>query len=693
MTFKRLAAPNILPPVAPEKPFQQTHHGYVLADEFHWLKDADYPDVKNTDILDYLNQENTYFKQVMQPHETLVETLFTEFKNREQPVETSVPWRENGFEYRWYFPENAEYRIWARTAVNTNNEQILLDENIESANTEFYTLSHLSISPNNRYMAWSVDDTGSERFTIYIKDLQDDCQLVEVITQTSGEIEWSQNSTGFFYTLVSEEWRPYQVQYHELHTAITRDKIIYTEQDQSYFVGIDKTQSAEFLLISTGSHTTNEVYIVPSASPLQPLELMAGREHNMQYDVDHAQGYFYIRTNDQHENFRIAKTAQNTPELKAWQTWITGSDTHYITGLVSFATYAAIELRVDGLAQIQIKPYQGEAHYIQFDETAFAAHIGNNPEFDPAFLRINYGSMITPNSVYDYHVNNQTLTLKKTQQIPSGYDKDQYITERLWAKAKDGAKIPISIVYKKGFIADGSRPMHLYGYGAYAMAMEPEFSKTALSLLDRGFSYAIAHIRGGDEMGYNWYTQGKLAQRQNTFSDFIDCAEYLIAEKYVSRGNISISGRSAGGELMGAVTVQNPDLWRSVILGVPFVDVLNTMLDDSLPLTPIEWPEWGNPLADKSDYELIASYSPYDNIKQQAYPPMMVTGGLNDPRVTYWEPAKWTAKMRKLKTDQHLLVMRMHMGAGHFSSSGRFARLKDDAEEFTFMLLAHGITA
>ncbi len=692
MVFTRLTTSIQPAPKAVEKPYQQTHHGAVLSDEFAWLKDPHYPKVTSPDILSYLEQENTYFKDTLAPHSRLTDTLFAELKSREENVKTSLPWIDNGYEYRWYYPENAEYKIWVRKPLNSNKETTLLDENNEAQSIEFYTLNQLSISPDNRFMAWSVDDTGSERFTIYIKDLSDYTRLPQVITQTSGDIEWSQDSSGFFYTLVSEEWRPYQVQFHTLHTDTKNDHIIYTEQDQSFFVGIDTSQSSEFIFISTGSHTVNEVFIVPSTSPLQPLTLMASRNLEMQYDVDHANAHFYIRVNDQHENFRLALTPQNTPEYAAWQTFISGSDEHYITGFISFSTYLALEVRVNGLAQVLIKPYQGNEHFIEFPHSSFSAHLGNNPEFASEHIRLSYDSMVTPHSIYDYDLTTRTLILRKTQQIPSGYNPNDYETERLWAKAKDGTRIPISIVYKKGFKQDGSHPMHLYGYGAYAIAMEPEFSKSALSLLDRGFSYAIAHIRGGDEMGYAWYTQGKLKHRQNTFSDFIDCAEFLIAKNYVQRGNISISGRSAGGELMGAVTIQAPDLWRSVTLGVPFVDVLNTMLDESLPLTPIEWPEWGNPLTSKTDYKTIAAYSPYDNITQTEYPPMMVTGGLNDPRVTYWEPAKWTAKMRKYKTDNNLLVMRMHMGAGHFSSSGRFASLKDEAEEFTFMLLAHGIS-
>ncbi|AWB69120.1 S9 family peptidase [Saccharobesus litoralis] len=691
VTFPRLPALNSQAPKALQRNYTNTYHGFELSDPFHWLKDPSYPKVDDKDVIAYLEQENDYFAQFIEPQQPLVERLYQEFKGREQPQETSVPWVKNGYEYRWYFPEGKEYKVWLRKPLAGGDEVVILDENIQAQGKKFYSVASVSVSPDNQYLAWSFDDDGSERFSIRVKNLLSGELQADKIEQTSGELVWSADSQQFLYTLVSDEWRPYLVKAHTLGQADATDVSIYEEKDSGFFIHLGKTSSGQYVLIATGSHTFGEVYTLPSGDFAAKPQLLAGRDIKMEYDVDHAHGQFFIRSNDQHKNFRVATVADLAPTYDNWRTLIAGSDSHYITGVTAFAEQLVIEEKVNGLEQIRLRAYDGAEYTIEFPEAVYSAGLGNNPEFSQPHLRISYESMVSPHTVYDYQLASKKLLLRKQQDIPSGYDASQYQTERLWATARDGMKVPISIVYKKGFKQDGSQPMHLYAYGAYGMGMTPEFSKVNLSLLDRGFSYAIAHVRGGDELGYQWYLDGKLDKRSNTFNDFIDVAEFLIKQGYVSQGNISISGRSAGGELMGAVTVQRPDLWRSVILGVPFVDVLNTMLDDSLPLTPIEWPEWGNPITSKADYATIASYSPYDNIAKVAYPPMMVTGGINDPRVTYWEPAKWTAKMRAYKTDNNLLVMRMHMGAGHFSSSGRYARLKDDAQEFAFMLLAHGI--
>ncbi|NTS77117.1 S9 family peptidase [Catenovulum sp. SM1970] len=691
--YPRLKADaNTVAPVADKKSYTAQYHDFKLSDDYNWLKDKSYPEINDEPVLDYLKEENAYFESFIKPHQALVDTLFEEYKGREDDEETSVPWVKNGYQYRWYFEKGAEYRTWVRKALTGDTtEHVILDEAVEAKSYEFYKVADISVSPNNQYLAWSVDTNGSERFTIYIKDLKTGELLKDTITQTSGDIIWANDSKTLLYVIVSEEWRPFEAKAHVLGTDNTADKTLYKESDIGFFVGIDKSHSGDYLVIRTASHTVAENYVVKADAPLSPLTLMASRDKAIDYYVDHAHGDFYIRTNDQHVNFHIAKTKDTEPTFDNWQTLIAPSDEVYFTGLLPLKNTLVVQERKQGLDQVRLFSYQGEQSYVAFPEAAYSANLGNNPEFDQNHIRINYESMVTPESVLDYQFAEQKLVTKKERNIPSGYDKSQYQTERLWAPARDGAKIPISIVYKKGFKRDGSQPVHLYAYGAYGLGMSANFSTINLSLLDRGFAYAIAHIRGGDEMGYQWYLDGKLEKRQNTFNDFIDSANFLIEQQYTSKGNISISGRSAGGELMGVVTVQAPELWRSVILGVPFVDVLNTMLDDTLPLTPIEWPEWGNPIKSAKDYQTILAYSPYDNIEKRDYPPMMVTGGLNDPRVTYWEPAKWTAKMREYKTDDNLLVMRMHMGAGHFSSSGRYARLLDYAQEFAFMLKAHGI--
>ena len=404
--------------------------------------------------------------------------------------------------------------------------------------------------------------------------------------------------------------------------------------------------------------------------------------------MDHNAGRFVIRTNDTHRNFRLATADPENPD--DWTELLPAGDSHYFTTCAPFAGFLAIMQRVDGLETLTIRTWEGDSHEVSFPEDVFTLTFGMNAESDQSHVRLVYQSMVTPSTTYDYDVRTRTLTLRKQQEIPSGYDKSAYGTTRLMATARDGAEVPVSVVYPKDYPRDGSGKLHLYGYGAYGLAMRPSFSAARLSLLDRGFAYAIAHVRGGDEMGYHWYEDGKLDKRTNTFNDFVDAARFLVDAGWAREGNISISGGSAGGELMGAVTLQAPELWRAVVLQVPFVDVLNTMLDGSLPLTPIEWPEWGNPIENKADFDNIASYSPYDNIEARDYPWQMVTGGLNDPRVTYWEPAKWTAKMRAMKTDDNPLVMKINMGAGHGGKTGRFQRIQETAEEYTFVLKAFG---
>ncbi|MEO0813419.1 MAG: prolyl oligopeptidase family serine peptidase, partial [Myxococcota bacterium] len=480
---------------------------------------------------------------------------------------------------------------------------------------------------------------------------------------------------------------------HTLGTNADSDEVLYEEKDSGFFAGLSRSQSGEFIFIGSGDHVTSEVYAVPASNPRAKPLVFAPRKKGHQYDVDHANGTFYIRTNDTHENFRIVTAAEDSPAQAHWKELIGGSDSTYIRGISSFKNFLAIQERVDGLDQIRIRNYDGSEHRVAFPEAAYAAGMGSNPEFDISTLRLNYESMVTPDTVYDYDVSGKTLNVLKVQEIPSGYSATQYVTERRMAKARDGVSVPVSIVYRKDLKKGAGNPLHLYGYGAYGYGMPPGFSTNRLSLLDRGFVYAIAHIRGGDEMGYSWYTSGKLDKRTNTFNDFVDVARFLVEEGYVQSGDITISGGSAGGELMGAVVNQAPELFRGVVAHVPFVDVLNTMLDTSLPLTPMEWPEWGNPIEDKAAFEFIRSYSPYDNVEAKAYPPIMITGGLNDPRVTYWEPAKWAAKLRATKTDDNLLLLKINMGAGHAGKTGRFVRLQEAAEEYTFLLMATGRAA
>jgi len=684
------SATELPAPIAAKKPFASTHHGVSLSDPYHWLKDPGYPTVEDKEILAHLEAENAYYRAYMDPHEALTTKIYDEVIGRIKQDDSSVPHKNGPYFYHWKFSEGAQYRTWMRREQSSDEAVVMLDEVALADGHEYFRLGGLAITPAHDVLAWSTDTDGSERFTIAIKTLATDSAAESIhedsIAGTSGSITWAADGQRFLYTLLSKEHRPYKVMLHTLGTDVAEDTCIYEEADPSFFVGVGKTSSRRFITISAGDHVTTETRIIPADAPESPPILVAPREAGKEYYLDDGPDAFLIRTNDTHKNFRIATAPLDNPGKAQWAEVVAASQDHYLTGLKAFKDFFVIEERKEGQEQIRIRDYQGAEHYIEFPEPSFSAGLGANSEFETQVLRIGYDSMITPPSVIDYHLGDKRLEVLKIQEIPSGYDKSGYRTERLIATSHDGTSVPISVVYPKGFKKDGSQPVHLYAYGAYGMAMTPSFSAARLSLLDRGFAYAIAHIRGGDEMGYHWYEEGKLFSRTNTFHDFIACAEHLIAEGFSAKGQISISGGSAGGTLMGAVTNMRPDLWRAVVAHVPFVDVLTTMLDDTLPLTPIEWPEWGNPILDKKAYDYIQSYSPYDQVSPQDYPNMMVTAGLNDPRVTYWEPAKWVAKLREFKTNDKLLLSKTNMGAGHGGKSGRFEKYLEVAEEYTFLV-------
>ncbi|MFC4346364.1 S9 family peptidase [Kordiimonas lipolytica] len=678
--LKAPASPK--PPMAARKPYEASHHGITFEDPYFWLKDPGYPEVTDKDILGYLKQENDYFETIMKDHAGLTDTLFEEIKGRIKEDDESVPWADGSYEYRWAFAKGAEYRAWYRREKGATEWDVLLDENVEAEGHEFFKLGGMAVSPCGRYLAFSTDTNGSERFTARVRDLVTGEMLAVEIVEASGEIVWAADSSGFYYVKVSKEWRPYLVNFHALGGE---DSKVYEESDTSFFVHIRRTSSKSHLVIRSADHVTAENLVVRLDDPSAAPALVRAREAGHDYTVDHdGAGHFYIRSNGEQKNFSIYKAPVDAPA--DWSLLLEGSASLYLTGMQAFDGFLAVEEKQDGLDQIRLVFTDGNSCHIGMPEPVYEVGLGTNAEFGQKHVRLVYSSLVTPPSVFDYDLSSGTLTLKKEQEIPSGYDKSQYASERLMVTVRDGVEVPVSLVYKKDW--KKGAPLHLYGYGAYGLGMSPGFSATRLSLLDRGFAYAIAHIRGGDELGYGWYEDGKLEKRTNTFNDFVDVARYLENEGYASKGGISISGGSAGGELMGAVVNQAPDLFKGVVLHVPFVDVLNTMLDADLPLTPIEWPEWGNPIKDKTAFETIQGYCPYTNIEAKDYPPMLVTGGLNDPRVTYWEPAKWTAKLRATKTDDNLLMMKINMGAGHGGKSGRFERYREVAEEYTFLLMA-----
>lgn len=679
---------RIAPPRAIKKPHSSEHHGVTVHDDYVWLRDPGYPEVKDPEIINHLEAENAWFNHRMANRQGVIDALFKEMRGRIKEADKSVPQKDGDFVYWIEFEEGAEYKKWWRRPVGApadgSADELILDEVTLAEGKDYFRLGAISVSQNGRMLAYSIDDNGSERFTARIRDLETGELLADEIPGTLSSLIWVGGDTGIVYSLANENWRTDNARLHWLGKPNSEDVELYHEDDEGFRVGASMSANEQWLIISASDHETSEVRLVPISDPLAKPLLVKPREKGVEYDVDEREGTLYIHANDVHENFRVATAPLSAPE--EWSTLIEGTDRFYITGFELFRDFYVVEGRLDGLDRIEVRYYDDPARIepIDFPEESYTASTGDNPEWAMDRLRISYQSMVSPATTYDYDVADRRLDVLKVQEIPSGYDATLYQTERLMIAARDGTQVPVSIVYRKDREPRG--PLHLYGYGAYGIAIEPGFSTSRLSLVDRGFAYAIAHIRGGDDLGRAWYKAGKLGQRTNTFTDFVDVAKALIEKGYTQAGAISISGGSAGGELMGAVANSDPALWGAVVAHVPFVDVLATMLDATLPLTPGEWPEWGNPIEDKAAFDLIRSYSPYDQVRAQAYPPIMVTAGLNDPRVTYWEPAKWVAKLRELKTDSNELILKTNMGAGHGGKSGRFESLKETAEEFAFIL-------
>jgi oligopeptidase B len=677
-----------LPPIAARRSHQVSHHGVTIEDPYAWLRDAGYPDVTDSDVLAYLNAENAYFEAAMAPHQPLVDTLFAEMRGRIKEADESVPQKDGDWLYWRSFDEGAQYRKWWRSPVAGGDRRLILDEPALAEGKDYFRLGGMDVSPDGRLLAYAIDDNGSERFTIRIKNLETGEHLPETIEGTLGAFLFAGDGTSLLYGLVNEHWRIDVAKLHRLGTPIAEDVELYREADEGFQVGLGLTQSRHWIAIGTGDHVTSEVRLLPFDDPTAAPILVAERKPGREYDVEEHDDTLFIRTNDTHTNFRLVTAAIERPS--EWTELIAPSADFYLTDVSTFADFFVVEGREHGLDRVYLHDYAGgPGRQIDFPEASYSAGLDDNPEYEVATLRLSYESMVTPGTVLDYDVATGARTILKVQEIPSGYDASQYATERLEVTVRDGTRVPVSIVYRRDFARPG--PLYLYGYGAYGLAIEPGFSTSRLSLLDRGMAFAIAHIRGGDDLGQQWYLDGKLEKRANTFNDFVDVARGLVERGYTTAGRIAIAGGSAGGELMGAVINDAPELWGAVAAHVPFVDVLNTMLDPTLPLTPGEWPEWGNPIEDKAAFDLIRGYSPYDNVRAQAYPPLLVTAGLNDPRVTYWEPAKWVARLRAARTDANLLLMKTNMGAGHGGKSGRFESLRETAEEFAFILWQLGL--
>lgn len=682
------------PPIPQQKEHESHYHGHVLKDEFSWLRAENWqdvmrdPSVLDADIRAYLEAENSYAESTMADTSALQETLFSEMKGRIKEDDSSVPAPDGPYLYYTSFITGGQHARFCRKSGEDAPEQVLIDGNALAEGQAYYNIGGVSHSPNHRYIAYAYDDKGSEYYTVRIYDIEEDKLLDDVIENSNGGVVWANDSQTMFYTQLDENHRPKEVFRHKLGTPTQEDQSVYEEKDSGFFIGVGQTQSGRYILIAAHDHQTSEVHLIDADAPTAPLQCVTPRQEGHEYSVEHIDNRFIIHTNkDGAEDFKIMSAPLDNFAIENWTDIEPHRPGRLILDVIAFKHHMVRLEREHGLPQIIIRNWADNSeHAINFAEEAYSLGMSAGYEFDTTSLRFYYSSMTRPSETYDYDMARRDRVLRKTQQIPSGHDPAQYVTKRLMAKAHDGEDIPISLVMRADTKRDGTAPLLLYGYGSYGISIPASFSTNRLSLVDRGFIYAIAHIRGGKDKGYNWYKNGRAEKKTNSFKDFISCADHLIAENFTQKGRIVAHGGSAGGMLMGAVSNMAPELFAAIIAEVPFVDVLNTMLDDTLPLTPPEWPEWGNPIESKTAYETIASYSPYDNVRAQSYPHIIALAGLTDPRVTYWEPAKWIARLRGHKTNDATLLLKTNMDAGHAGASGRFDRLKEVALAYAFAL-------
>ena len=692
--------PPVTPPIAKRLPTVSTHHGIDTSDDYAWLRADNWqqvmrePAVLAADIREYLEAENKYCEQQLSDTAELQATLFNEMKARLKEDDRQVPTPHGPWEYFPRFVKGGQYAQMCRMARggSADEAQVLLDGNSEAKGKKYWDLGGSDHSPDHKLLAYATDDKGSELYTIRIRDLATGQDLADEIPDTRGSMAWARDSRTLFYVRVDANHRPLFVYAHEIGTPVSDDELVYEEKDIGFYVGLSTTQSEAFILIDIHDHETSEVHLVDAAAPRTPPRLIAAREKGHQYGVEHHGHRLIITTNSKaSEDFRIVEAPAGAPERANWREILAHKPGRLIIEVNVFKDHMVRLEREDSLPRIVIIRLSDNAeHSIAFDEEAYALGMSAGYEFDTTTLRFTYSSMTTPAETYDYDMETRARTLRKRQEVPSGHNPTDYVTRRLFAPAADGELVPVTLLYRRETPLDGSAPLFLYGYGAYGISIPASFATARLSLVDRGMIYAIAHIRVGKDKGYRWYTNGKMKSKTNTFKDFIAAGEFLVREGLTKRGRIVANGGSAGGMLMGAVANMAPDLFRAIIADVPFVDVLNTMLDKDLPLTPPEWNEWGNPIESREEFDSIRSYSPYDNVEAKAYPHILAVGGLTDPRVTYWEPAKWIAKLRAMNTSRNLVLLKTNMGAGHGGSSGRFERLKETALDYAFALKVAG---
>jgi oligopeptidase B len=670
------------PPLARAVPRVHTVHGESRIDEYFWLRNREDPAV-----LAHLEAENRYTDRVMRHTEGLQERLYQELRGRIKESDLSVPTREDGWLYYTRTEAGAQYPIFCRRLDRRDApEEVLLDLNQLAAGHAYFRMGAFEVSPDHRLLAYSADTTGAESFTLFVKDLATGELFPEMIEGASPSAAWANDSRTLFYVLLDEVRRPSRLFRHTLGTPPTEDALVHHEPDDAFFLDIHRTRSRRFLVLELASHSTSEARYLSADEPAGELRLIEPRRPGIEYSVTHHGDRFYIVTNDSAANFRLVAAPVASPGREHWTPVLPYRPEIKLDAAEAFERYLVVWERTEGLRQLRVLELAtGEEHLVAFPEPVYTVRPDENPEFESTVFRFSYTSLVTPNSVVDYDLAARTWTVRKQTEVLGGYDPTRYRSERLFADAPDGTRVPISLVYRLPMERDGLRPLLLQGYGSYGYSFDPAFSSTALSLLDRGWVVAIAHIRGGEELGRAWYEDGKLLRKRNTFTDFIAAAEHLVVEGYTTSDRLAINGGSAGGLLMGAVSNMRPDLFRAVVAEVPFVDVVNTMLDASLPLTVIEYDEWGNP-GDPTTYEYIRSYSPYDNVASKDYPHILATAGLNDPRVAYWEPAKWTARLRARKTDRNRLLLRTNMGAGHGGASGRYDHLREVAFKYAFLL-------
>lgn len=687
------------PPVAPKRPVITTRHAVELVDDYAWLRAENWQDVMRDpsvlapEIRDYLQAENAYTEAALASTAALQQTLFEEMKARLKPDDSSVPTPDGPFAYYSTFVSGGQYPRLCRQPRDGGAEQVLLDGNAEAADHAYWDLGAQTHSSDHRLLAYAVDDKGSELYTIRIRDLTTGQDLPDVLPDTRGEIVWANDSQTLFYIRLDEHHRPLSVYRHRLGTPASADALVFQEQDIGYYVSLNKTLSSKLIVIDVHDHQTSEVHLIDADDPLSAPVLVAARAIGHEYQVGHHGDHLIITTNSGGaEDFRICEAPVSAPGPETWTEIVPHKPGRLILDTAVFAGHLVRLEREDSLPRIVVRAFaDGSEHEIAFAEEAYALGMSEGYEYETTTLRFTYSSMTTPAETYDYDMAERTRVLRKRQEVPSGHEPSRYVTRRLFAPAADGETVPVSLLYRSDTKLDGSAPLFLYGYGSYGISIPASFSTARLSLVDRGFIFAIAHVRGGKDKGYRWYKDGKHQKKLNTFTDFIAAGEHLARVGLTQRGRIVANGGSAGGMLMGVVANLAPDLFLGIIADVPFVDVLNTMLDKDLPLTPPEWPEWGNPIESANDFAIIRSYSPYDNVEAKAYPHIFAYGGLTDPRVTYWEPAKWIARLRALNTSDNLVLLKTNMEAGHGGASGRYERLREVALDYAFALEIAGL--